>query len=69
MKRNSKKKKGFKSKKPSRVSIDVPVPAASTSTSTGTWHDTDLMPSIPACDSDGATSALAQDAAGVSVSV
>ena len=64
MKRTSRKKKAFKPKKPSRGSMDGPGPAASTSTSTGT---TDLMPSIPACDSDGTTSA--QLAAGVSVSV
>ena len=48
--------KVFKSKKPSLVG-----PATSTPTST------DLIPSIPACDTDVTTSA--QAAAGVSVSV
>ena len=57
-------KKVFNSKKPSPGSIHGSGPATSTSTSTGT---ADLMPSIPACDSDGTTSA--QVAAGVRVSV
>ena len=57
-------KKVFNSKKPSPGSIHGSGPATSTSTSTGT---ADLMPSIPACDSDGTMSA--QVAAGVRVSV
>ena len=57
-------KKIFKSKKPSLGSIHGLGPAASTSTSTGA---TDLMLSVPACDSDGTASA--QGAAGISVSV
>ena len=67
MKRTHMKKKVFKSKKskkPSRGSMHGPGTAASISTTTGT---TDLMPSIPACDSDGIASA--QVAAGVSVRV
>ena len=56
--------KVFNSKKPSLGSMHGSGPATSTSTSNGT---TDLMPSIPACDSDTTTSA--QVAAGVSVSV
>ena len=63
MNRNSKARKVYKFKKPSRGSTHGPGPAASTSTSTG--NTTDLMPSIP--DSDGTTSARA--AAGVGVSV
>ena len=54
----------FESKKRSRVSMHGPGPATSTSTSSGT---TDIMPSIPPCDSDGSTSA--QAAATVSVTV
>ena len=57
-------RKVFNSKKPSLVSIHGRGPAALTSTSTGT---TDLMPSIPACDSDGTASA--QATAGVNVRV
>ena len=57
-------RKVFKSKKPSLGSIHGHGLAASTSTSTGT---TDLMPSIPAFDSDGTVSA--QVTAGVSVRV
>ena len=58
-------KKVFKSKKPSLGSIHGLVPATSTSTSTGSGA-TDLMLSVPACDS-GTTSA--QVAVGTSVSV
>ena len=54
-------KKVFKSKKPSLGSIHGLVPATSTSTSTGSGA-TDLMLSVPACDS-GTTSA--QVAAGI----
>ena len=66
MNRTYKKNKSFKSKKPYRRPKHGPELATSTSTSTGT---TDLMLSIPDCDSelDGTTSA--QVAAGVSVSV
>ena len=56
-------KKVFKSKKPSLRTIHELGPATSTSTTTG---PTDLMQSIPACDSE---STSAQVAAGVSVSV
>ena len=56
-------KKVFKSKKPSLGSIHGPGPATSMSISTGT---TDLMPSVPACDSE---SDETQVATGVSVSV
>ena len=58
-------KKVFKSKKPSLGSIHGPGPA--TSTSTVITSTTDLMPLIPACDSDATVSA--QVSAGVSVSV
>ena len=57
-------RKVFKSKEPSLGSIHGRGPPASTSASTGT---TDLMPSIPACDSDRTTSA--HFTAGVSVRV
>ena len=56
-------KKVFRSKKPSLRTIHGLGPATSTLTSTG---PTDLMLSIPACDSE---SISAQGAAGVSVSV
>ena len=59
-------KKVFKSKKPSLASIHGLVPATSTSTSTGA---TDLMLSIPACDSESDGTTSAQVAAGISVSV
>ena len=61
-------KKVLKSKKPSLRTIHELGPATSTSTTTG---PTDLMLSIPACDSesDGTTSAQLGVAAGVSVSV
>ena len=56
--------KVFKSKKPSLGSIHELGPATS---STG---GTDLMPSIPACDSESVgTTTSAQVAAGISVSV
>ena len=58
-------KKIFKSKKSSLGSLHGRGPAASTSISTGTTGITDLMLSIPACDSDGTASA--QVTAGVSV--
>ena len=57
-------KKVFKPKKPSPGSIHGPGPATSTSTLIAS-HD--LMPSIPASDSDAIASA--QVTAGVSVSV
>ena len=66
MNRTYKKNKSFKSKKSYRRPKHGPELATSTSTSTGT---TDLMLSIPDCDTelDGTTSA--QVVAGVSVSV
>ena len=59
-------KKVFKSKKPSLGTLHGLGPATSTSTTTG---PTDLMLSIPACDSESDESTSAQVAAGVNVSV
>ena len=58
-------KKVFKPKKPSPGSIHGPGPATSTSTSTGA---TDLMLSIPACDSETDATISTQVAASISVS-
>lgn len=66
MKHTHKKKKVSKSKKPSRGLMHGPGLAASPSTSTGT---TNLMPSIPACDSESVGTASAHVIAGVGVSV
>ena len=59
-------KKVFKSKKPSLGSLHGPGPATSTSTSTGA---NDLLPSIPAWDSESDGTISAQVNAGVSVNV
>ena len=59
-------KRVFKSKKPSLGTIHGLGPATSTSTTTG---PTDLMLSIPACDSESDESTSAQVAAGVNVTV
>ena len=59
-------KKLVKSKKPSLGTIHGLGPATSTSTSTG---PTDLIPSIPAYDSESDGTTRAQVAAGVNVSV
>ena len=59
-------RKVFKSKKPSLGTIHGLGPVTSTSTSAG---PTDLMLSIPACDSESDETTNAQAAAGVSVSV
>ena len=59
-------KKLFKSKKPSLGTIPGLGPATLTSTSTG---PTDLVLSIPACDSESDGTTSAQVAAGFSVSV
>ena len=68
MKRKRILKKVFKSKKPSLGSIHASglVPATLTSTSTGT---TDLMLSIPACDSESDGTTSTQVAADINVSV
>ena len=65
MKRTYRKNKVFRHKKPYQRSMDGPEPATLTSASTGTTGS-DLMPSVPTCDSDTAN---AQVTAGVSVSV
>ena len=59
-------KKVFKPKKPSPGSIHGPGPVTSTSSSTGA---TDLMLSIPACNSESDGTTSTQVAAGISVSV